>query len=250
MGGEMNKIKMICLAALLAAFILVPTMGWAQEQMPTTGQSATEPSFFLEGYLGFGSSSTSQQTNTAVLGGNYDSYFQGGGKFGYWFTPQGTYAASWYQDWMKYIGLSTDLSYHSLNHPNNSVTISGIPFAIGNSSGYVWTWAFMLSARYGFMQDNVVPFGRLQPYVAVGPAIFFSGQDYNIAGLTGGNNKNTTLGLATEAGLRYFFNSNISAEASFKYRFFEPSYYFSPSGSNIQPTINLFSGQFGLAYHF
>ena len=92
---------------------------------------------------------------------------------------------------MKYFGFYTDLSYHALNHPNNTVNISGFPFA-GNSSGYIWTWGFMLAARYGFLQDNEVPFGRLQPYVAVGPAIFFSGQDYNIAGLTGGSNSSTT----------------------------------------------------------
>jgi len=246
----MTKKKTICWAILLAALIVVPTMGWAQAPMSTTGQPATEPSFFLEGYLGFGGSSSSQQTNTAILGGNYESFFQGGMKFGYWFTPQGTYGSTSYPDWMKYFGLYTDLSYHALNHPNNSVTVSGFPLAIGNSSGYVWTWAFMVAARYGFFEDKEVPFGRLQPYVAVGPAIFFSGQDYNIAGLTGGSKSNTTVGLATEAGLRYFFTSNISAEASFKYRYFEPSYHFSPFGSNIQPQVNLFSGQFGLAYHF
>jgi outer membrane protein W len=120
----------------------------------------------------------------------------------------------------------------------------------GNSSGYLWTWAFMLAARYGFMQDNEVPFGRLQPYVGVGPAIFFSGQDYNFAGLTQGYKSSTDLGLAVEAGLRYFLASNVSVEATFKYRYFEPKYNFSPLGASIQSSTNLFSGQFGLAYHF
>jgi outer membrane protein W len=240
----------MCLAVFLAAFILVPAMGWAQIPGQTTTPPVTEPSFFVEGYLGFGGSSSSQQGNTGILQGNYESYFQGGGKFGYWFTPQGTYPASFSQDWMKYFGFYTDLSYHALNHPNNSVTVSGIPVAIGNSSGYVWTWAFMFAGRYGFLEDSEVPFGRLQPYIGFGPAIFFSGQDYNIGGFTGGSKSSTNLGLAAEAGLRYFLNRNISAEASFKYRYFEPSYYFNPLGTNIQPTINLFSGQFGLAYHF
>lgn len=246
----MTKIKLISLAALLAACLAAPTLGWAQAPGSTAGLPATEPSFYIEGYLGFGSSVNSQSGNNAVISGNYDPYFQGGLKFGYWFTPQGTYAASWYQEWMKYLGFYTDLSYHALNLPNNSVNISGFPFAIANSSGYTWTWAFMFAARYGFLQDNEVPFGRLQPYVSVGPALFFSGQDYNIAGLTGGNRTNTTVGIATEAGFRYFFTSNISGEASFKYRYFRPSYYFSPLGVEIQPQTNLFSGQFGLAYHF
>ena len=175
------------LAVFLAAFILVPAIGWAQTPGQTTKPLVIEPSFYVEGYLGLGGSFSTQQ-GTPRLGGECQNYFQGGGKFGYWFTPQGTYAASWYQDWMRYFGFYTDVSYHALNHPNNTVNISGFPFAIGNSSGYTWTWGFMLAARYGFLQDNEVPFGRLQPYVAVGPAIFFSGQDYNIGGFTGGPN--------------------------------------------------------------
>jgi opacity protein-like surface antigen len=254
MGKKMHKVKMIRLAVLIAALILIPTMGWAQDQIPTRPLPAAEPSFFLGGYLGFGGSSSTQTFNGLGLNGQFsgefNAFFQGGVKLGYWFTPQGTYAASWYPEWMKYFGFYTDVSYHALNHPNNILYAAGFPLMTGNSSGYVWTWAFMFAARYGFMQDNEVPFGRLQPYVAVGPAIFFSGQDYNFAGLTSGYNNSTDVGLAVEGGLRYFLARNVSMEATFKYRYFEPKYNFSPLGANIQPQTNLFSGQFGLAYHF
>jgi opacity protein-like surface antigen len=212
-----------------------------------------EPSFYIEGYLGGGASSSTQNFNVpgfaANFTGDYNPYFLGGLKFGYWFTPQGTYAAN-YPDWMRYLGVYTDISYHSLDHPNNVLTVAGFPIATGNSSGWVVTWAFMLAGRYGFLPDNEVPFGRLQPYIGVGPAIFFSGQDYNFGGFSGGSNNSTNLGLAAETGVRYFFTSNISAEASFKYRYFEPKYYFNPFGSTIEPQTNLFSGQLGLAYHF
>ena len=171
-------------------------------------------------------------------------------KLGYWFTPQGTYAASWYPEWMKYFGVYTDLSYQTLNHPNNVVTSAGTPLTTGSSFGYLWTWSFMLAGRFGLMPDDEVPFGRLQPYAAVGPGIFFSGQDYNIGGFTQGTKGSTDVGLVVEAGLRYFLAKNISAEASFKYRYFAPSYNFSPFGTNVQPQTNLFSGQLGLAYHF
>ena len=246
----MNREKMICAAVLLAALLLVPTMASAQSEVAAAGQQATEPSFFVEGYWGGGGSSLTQQNNTIAITGSYYAYVMGGGKIGYWFNPHGTYGPSSFPEWMKYFGVYTDLSFQSLNHPNNIVKSIGFPVTTGSSFGYLWTWSFMLSARVGFMPDNEVPFGRLQPYVAVGPGIFFSGQDFNIGGFTAGNRTSTDVGLVAEGGLRYFIARNISAQASFKYRYFAPSYYFSPFSGNIQPQTNLFSGQLGLAYHF
>jgi len=246
----MNKEKMIYVMVILAALILVPTMALAQAQVSTTGQPATEPSFFFEAYSGVGTSSLSEGSDTLAFTGNYFTYFLGGLKFGYWFTPQGTSAASFCNEWTQYFGVYTDFSYQTLNHPNNIVTTQAVPFTTGSSFGNLFTWGFMLAARYGFMEDNEVPFGRLQPYIAVGPGIFFSSQDYNIGGLTQGYKGSTDVGLVVETGLRYFVATNVSMEASFKYRYFEPSYYFSPLSTRIQPITNLFSGQLGLAYHF
>jgi opacity protein-like surface antigen len=246
----MNTIKIFCRAVLLASLILVPTMAWAQAEVSTQGMPGTEPSFFIEGYSGVGTSSVSNNSNSIAFTGNYYTYFMGGLKIGYWFTPQGTHAASFCNEWTKYFGFYTDFSYQQLNHPNNIVTTYGMPLTTGSSFGNLFTWAFMFAARYGFMPDNIVPFGRLQPYVAVGPALFFSNQDYNIGGYTQGSKSSTDVGLAVESGLRYFVASNVSFEASFKYRYFNPSYYFSPLSTHIQPSTNLFSGQLGLAYHF
>ena len=246
----MKKINIICTAVLIAAFILVPTMASAQAQVATAGLPATEPSFYVEGYWGVGASSISNQNNSMAITGDYYTYFHGGGKIGYWFTPQGTYAASWYPEWMKYFGFYTDLSYQSLNHPNNIVTSVGTPLTTGSSFGYLWTWSFMFAGRLGFMPDSDVLFGRVQPYIAVGPGIFFSGQDYDIGGSTQGTKGSTDIGLVVEAGVRYLIAKNVSAEASFKYRYFAPSYQFSPFDTDIRPATNLFSGQLGLAYHF
>jgi opacity protein-like surface antigen len=241
---------MTCRLLLFVSLVLVPTMTWAQAEVSTKGLPATEPSFFFETYSGVGTSSVSQNNDSIGITGNYYTYFMGGLKIGYWFTPQGTHAASFCRDWTKYFGFYTDFSYQSLNHPNNIVTSYGTPLTTGSSFGNLFTWGFMFAARYGFMEDNVVPFGRLQPYIAVGPALFFSSQDYNIGGLTQGSKSSTDVGLAVESGFRYFVTGSVSMEASFKYRYFNPSYYFSPLSTHVQPTTNLFSGQLGLAYHF
>jgi opacity protein-like surface antigen len=249
-GVKMNMIKMICRLLLLASLLLVPTMALAQAEGATKELPATEPSFFVEAYSGVGTSSLNHSNDSVEFTGNYYTYFMGGLKIGYWFTPQGTYAAGFCREWTKYFGFYTDFSYQSLNHPNNVVTTNGTPLTIGSSFGNLFTWGFMFAARYGFMEDKEVPFGRLQPYVAVGPALFFSNQDFNIGGVTQGAKGSTDVGLAVESGIRYFVASNVSMEASFKYRYFTPSYYFSPLFSHIQQETNLFSGQVGLAYHF
>jgi outer membrane protein W len=274
--------------AVIAAMVLVPTMVWAQAKTTTSSLAATEPSFFVEVYGGGGTATNSKKLLNGShlshpllsgfhsnLPGDIDSYFQGGLKIGYWFTPQGTYAASWYQDWMKYFGFFTDFSYHRLSHSNQSGSWnSAVPFLFGtvgaDSTGFLATWAFMFAARYGFLQDSEVPFGRLQPYVAVGPAIFFSNQKLNLSGsapvlaanwgLQTGNSDSTTVGLAAELGLRYFFNKAVSVEASFKYRYFSPSYHYAGNTGigafntgysvSASPTFNLYSGQLGFAYHF
>ncbi len=53
--------------------------------------------------------------------GTIDPYVVGGVKFGYWFTPYGTYAISGMPDWMKYFGFYTDFSYQKLNFGDQMV---------------------------------------------------------------------------------------------------------------------------------
>ena len=297
---------------VIVASVLVPTIGWAEERRTTetktttTTKPASEPSFFIEGYTGGGAASNTSKVLDGILVGAFstlegsvkgsiDPFVFGGLKLGYWFTPNGTYALA-YPDWMKYLGFFTDFSYQRLNFKNQNGTLSstehdpaGINF---EASGSLITWAFMFAGRYGFLQGSEVPFGRLQPYLAVGPAIFFSDQKAAVthqayifgpntvpAFVLSGAKDSVKIGLVVETGLRYFFNKSISVEASFKYRYFQPSYKYAcnmtaygPTGldrgssehpggiilnfiptnfdTNSVPHFNLYSGQIGVAYHF
>jgi outer membrane protein W len=73
------------------------------------------------------------------------------------------------------------------------------------------------------------------------------------------------LGLAVDAGLRYYALKNVSIDVFFKYRWVEPKYtynitttiddwYYGPitktSTFTLKPTLHMFSGNVGVAYHF
>ncbi len=160
----------------------------------------------------------------------------GGGRLGYWFVPEGALGYN-YPDWMKYFGVYTDVSFQGLNVKEQSVSVADFNDAgvfrgnfSGNfySHGYVVTWAFMFAARYGFLPSDKVPFGRLQPWVAVGPAILFTGMKpkarvYDGSGVGGvanpGWQSTVVPALVVDAGLRYMLNKRFSLDFSFRYRY-------------------------------
>jgi hypothetical protein len=216
----------------------------------------------------------------------------GGVKLGTWFVKEGFAGWSAYPEWAKYFGFYLDFNYHLLNYGRQSglsaesttltsrtlrintalappTTLSDITTtssppnaspanAAFYSHGHAATPAFMFAGRYGLFPDAEVPFGRLQPYVAVGPGILFSSQNPKFTYVdSSGNRYGNTYGgggysvvicLAVDAGLRYMALTNVSIDVFFKYRYSEPEYKF--SGFTLRPTYALFAGGLGAAYHF
>jgi opacity protein-like surface antigen len=243
---------------------------------------------YVEAYLGgvkAGDLNTSTTWNYPTIPGFHDrvnmpgvsnTSIIGGVKLGTWFVPTGFLGYN-YPEWMKYFGFYTDFSFHRLDVQNtkghatdvdSGVAVFDFPINF-MTEGTVATWAFMFAARYGFLPDREVPFGRLQPYVGVGPAIMFSSQHATInfspeigGGIRTGSQNSTDIALAVDAGIRYMCLRNVSIDLSFKYRYANPSYDFSgvdneinggvgfPVSYKFEPSYNLFSGQLGVAYHF
>ena len=75
-----------------------------------------------------------------------------------------------------YLGLeaesSVNNSYVNRRSLSTSRPILGYSqAAVPNDFWINWTTALHIVGRYGFLPDQEVPFGRLQPYVGIGPAV-------------------------------------------------------------------------------
>jgi opacity protein-like surface antigen len=222
------------------------------------------------------------------VGGHINPALIGGLKLGTWFVKEGFLGYN-YPDWAKYFGFFLDFSYHRLDFASQKMSTTARDLVYGTSrtvnggapapptasqfqsEGAAATLAFMFAVRYGFLPDSEVPFGRLQPYVAVGPALLFSSQsptissslllNQNLFGYTikPGSQSSTDICLAVEGGVRYMALKNVSLDVSFKYRYAAPTYTYTWTDiynptfrrtNTLAMEYNLFSFQCGAAYHF
>jgi len=112
-----------------------------------------------------------------------------------------------------YLGLEVESSYNnsyvhrrtlSLNRPIQGMSQATVP----NDFWINWTTALHLVGRYGFLPDKEVPFGRLQPYVGIGPSVIVLYEEVD-------SGKNFSFDVM--AGLRYMITKNISSFVEYKY---------------------------------
>jgi len=112
-----------------------------------------------------------------------------------------------------YLGVEAEGSIGNQSQPSQTVSLRP-PLAgatVGRVPGQsllVWTMALHLVGRYGFLPDQEVPFGRLQPYVGIGPGLVMLYAEADSA-------KN--FGLELEAGLRYMFTKHLGGFVEYKF---------------------------------
>lgn len=253
-----------------------------------TGPTGAGADVYVEGYAGYVKSATvfkdylTLTTQHPTLQTYEENRTRGtfrpaaiaGGKVGLWFTQEG-FLGGLYPEWMKYVGVYLDFNYHNQNFrtrvgpavsPNGDCELRNT----FSSNGNTFTLAFMVAARYGFFKDEAVPFGRLQPYFAVGPALLVATQNIKLDSSTQINGTLVPFsietgaqtvvvpGLAVEPGLRWMVLKDVSLDLSFKFRWAHPSFtfkYFDPIGHTkesftINPQYLILGLHLGAAYHF
>ena len=177
-----------------------------------------------------------------VSNNKFDTGVVGGIKLGYFFKC------------VPYLGLEGESNVSPNNVPSQTRQVS--PAVLGSTqvtmpstSLIIWTTALHLVGRYGFLKDNEVPFGRLQPYVGIGPAV---------VAMYDPNDSAKNFAIDVMGGLRYMFCKNFSAFVEYKY-----NHQFSPELEIHQVQVNNLAGLgtatfaydlhrvvFGLTYHW
>ncbi len=190
---------------------------------------------FQQGITGGAVKVSNQRYTPGVLGGL---------KFGY------------FCDYFPWLGVELETNFTRNDIRDHNVTLSR-PVQATNMAYmkgvefYNWTiMALYLKARYGFFPDKEVPFGRLQPYVGIGPGVvvIFAATD---------SAKN--FSLEAMAGVRYMILKNISAFVEYKFSkqwdVELESQTFNPIGGTLQRGTAHFDFDshkiaVGVAYHF
>ena len=151
---------------------------------------------------------------------------------------------------IKWLGIETGLSYTTPHIKEGSITFTGPGGSLnsGTLSGVhqqmlIWEVATLM-IRY--------PGNRLQPYIGIGPALFFG----SLKGPSAPPGQSaTSIGFNAEAGVRYFLTRHWALFGEGTYNQARLSYSSNDSNPNADPigfraTYSAFTLNLGVSYHF
>jgi opacity protein-like surface antigen len=239
-----KKTCVLGMAVLLAA--LLALSGVAQSAM------------WVGAELGGNFASTTMKINGIDAGSpSIDPAVIGGLTLGYDFVNAGFGAYAW-PDWMKYFSVATDITYNKIEiGASSGKQLNGVLPTSSRLHGYCIAWTFLAMAHYGFLPDSEVPSGRINPYIAVGPAIVFSGVSGTAAVANaarwqssqfGGDT--TNVALVVEPGIRWVALKNVSIDTAFRWRYCVPNWDIGNSTTIKADPLNQFSFLVRANYHF
>lgn len=144
----------------------------------------------------------------------------------------------------RWFGVEAEMFYTTPNIKQQSVTFTT---SLGSTS------VPLLGATQQIMgfAPNLVfryPKTRLQPYVAIGPGIFFARIKDSQSGDS--QSSNGRIGLNTQVGARYYITRNWAAFAEWKYNYVKLDYSDETNLFGFKTTYQANMFAFGISYHF
>jgi opacity protein-like surface antigen len=225
-----RRLVITSLLALLTPIVLFAPQAYAESYVGgqigvTFPQSLSNVKLTQDGFGGLSASDLS-----------LESSLMGGIKLGHFFSR-----ARW-------LGIETELFYTTPHIKDQNITISGPggSLPLGQASGEynrILTWAPMnLVLRYHKT--------RLQPYIAIGPGIFFATRK----DADGGTQSGTAIGLNSQVGVRYYITRSWTVFGEGKYNLARIGYTSKDSDPDaalgFRATYSAFIFSFGVSYHF
>jgi outer membrane protein with beta-barrel domain len=157
------------------------------------------------------------------IGFNRSAIF--GGRGGYWFD---------------YIGFGLDVSHF---RPDT------IPSSLKRFDLYVTPIAAVLMVRWPLLVDGEYPHGRLQPYIAVGPAAaYIEGKDTTNFFPNNQYDADFFIGGQGGAGLAWQLQRNIALFGEYRFTHFSPELHFSPN--TLRTDLDTHNVVFGISLRF
>ncbi|MCX5890454.1 MAG: outer membrane beta-barrel protein [Deltaproteobacteria bacterium] len=149
-----------------------------------------------------------------------------------------------YFDSLPWFGIEVETSLSRNNIRGNQGRISplapgGPNNLFGGSDWFIdWTMQTSFLVRHGFLKDKEVTFGRLQPYVGLGPG-------WEVVYATHDSAKN--YAIEAQAGVRYMITENLGLFCEYKFSYqFAIEYQDLPAGKQVPATANW---SFDLPHH-
>lgn len=218
------------------------------------GQAYAEP--YIGGQFGMalpsiGGGLKDIETTTQFLPGTKHSDLtlsnsaMGGLKAGYFFR-----GARWFGLEGEFYATSPHIQQQTHTFTNPSVSCSNCTGMLQGAHFRVYTLA-PLNLMFR------VPGYRLQPYIGIGPALYFariSGENISSPSTSASTSNNGVLGFNGKVGVEYFFTKHFTAFAEWRYNYAQFNFkenanlFPFPYGFKTTYTMNFLS--FGLAVHF
>jgi len=230
--GWAKRFVITSLLALLVPIVLFAPQAYAESYVAgqfgvTLPQSLSNGEVTQDGFAGLSISDQSLKSSAMV-----------GAKLGHYFTKT------------RWLGIETGLSYTTPHVKQGTITFSGpggsLPSPIlSGLSHRVITWDIAtVMFRY--------PGYRLQPYIGIGPSLFFA----SLKGPTAPPGQSAMdLGLNAEAGVRYYITRNWAFFGEGKYNRARLGYISDDSNPAADPfgfraTYSAFTFSLGISYNF